>query len=173
MNKKILIIVIFFLLMKLLTNSVDNLIIPTDAIRFRVIANSNSMEDQALKIKVRDNLQKEMFEVLKNSKTKEEANILIQTSLPALEKTLKNSLKGTSETYKINYGINYFPKKIYKGVEYPEGNYESLVVTLGDGLGDNWWCVLFPPLCLLEAEETEDTSEVEYKFFIQELLENF
>ena len=65
MNKNILIIVIFFLLMKLLTNSVDNLIIPTDAIRFRVIANSNSMEDQALKIKVRDNLQKEMFEVLK------------------------------------------------------------------------------------------------------------
>ncbi len=173
MNKNILIIVIFFLLMKLLTNSVDNLIIPTDAIRFRVIANSNSMEDQALKIKVRDNLQKEMFEVLKNSKTKEEANILIQTSLPTLEKTLKNSLKGTSETYKINYGMNYFPKKIYKGVEYPEGNYESLVVTLGDGLGDNWWCVLFPPLCLLEAEETEDTSEVEYKFFIQELLDNF
>ena len=173
MNKNILVIIVLFIIMNLLTNSVDNLIIPSDAIRFRVIANSNSAEDQALKIKVRDNLQQEMFNVLKNSQSKEDASILIQTSLPVFENTLKNSLKGTYETYKINYGLNYFPKKIYKGVEYPEGEYESLVVTLGDGLGDNWWCVLFPPLCLLEAEETEETTEVEYKFFIQELLENF
>ena len=65
----------------------------------------------------------------------------------------------------------YFPKKEYKGVEYNEGNYESLVITLGEGKGDNWWCVLFPPLCLIDAEE--QTSDVEYKFLVKEIIKHF
>ena len=72
----------------------------------------------------------------------------------------------------IHYGLNYFPKKEYKGVIYEEGYYESLVVTLGNGNGDNWWCVLFPPLCLLEAQET-NTQDVEYKFFVQDLIDKY
>ena len=68
----------------------------------------------------------------------------------------------------INFGLNYFPKKVYKGVTYEQGDYESLVITIGSGQGDNWWCVLFPPLCLLEAEEN---TEVEYKFKVLELLD--
>ena len=56
-------------------------------------------------------------------------------------------------------------------IKYKEGNYESLVVTLGDGSGDNFWCVLFPPLCLLEAEDTN--NEVEYKFFVKELIDKY
>ena len=56
---------------------------------------------------------------------------------------------------------------------YKEGNYESLVITLGEGMGKNWWCVLFPPICLLEAEEDQESSEVEYKFFLQELIDKY
>ena len=70
--------------------------------------------------------------------------------------------------FKINYGTNYFPEKIYKGVKYEAGEYESMVVKIGSGSGDNYWCVLFPPLCLMEAEETDD---VEYKFFIKEIID--
>ena len=70
----------------------------------------------------------------------------------------------------INFGDNYFPEKDYKGVHYDEGAYESLVVTIGEGVGDNWWCVLFPPLCLLEAEDS-DTSDVEYQFFVMKMLD--
>ena len=70
----------------------------------------------------------------------------------------------------INFGDNYFPEKDYKGVHYDEGAYESLVVTIGEGEGDNWWCVLFPPLCLLEAEDS-DTSDVEYQFFVTKMLD--
>ena len=70
--------------------------------------------------------------------------------------------------YTINYGKNYFPEKKYKGITYSEGYYESVLVTLGSGEGENWWCVLFPPFCLIEAEEND---EVEYKFFLQELIE--
>ena len=76
------------------------------------------------------------------------------------------------ENYSINFGKNYFPEKIYNDVTYPAGEYESLVITLGDGLGENWWCVLFPPLCLLEAEE-ENIDKVEYKLFAKEIIEKF
>ena len=64
------------------------------------------------------------------------------------------------------------PEKHYKGVTYKEGNYESLVVKLGEGKGENFWCVLFPPLCLLEAEES-DKDEVEYKSFIKEIIDKY
>ena len=83
-----------------------------------------------------------------------------------INKTVNN------DDYDINYGINHFPKKVYKGVIYPEGDYESLVVTLGNGLGKNFWCVLFPPLCLLEGEENNQ-KDVEYKFFVKELINKY
>ena len=70
----------------------------------------------------------------------------------------------------INFGDNYFPEKEYKDVIYEEGKYESLVVTLGNGEGDNWWCVLFPPICTLEVEENKD---IEYKFFVKEIFEKY
>ena len=76
------------------------------------------------------------------------------------------------ENYSINFGKNYFPEKVYYDVTYPAGEYESLVITLGDGLGENWWCVLFPPLCLLEAEE-KNIDKVEYKLFAKEIIEKF
>ncbi|MBO7079957.1 MAG: stage II sporulation protein R, partial [Bacilli bacterium] len=72
--------------------------------------------------------------------------------------------------FDINYGFNYFPQKTFKGIKYDEGYYESLVVTIGNGLGDNWWCVLFPPLCLIEAEEY---SVVEYTTLVGELINKY
>ena len=71
--------------------------------------------------------------------------------------------------YNINFGYNYFPAKQFKGHTYEEGYYESLVVTLGEGKGANWWCVLFPPLCLIEASE-EDYDEITYTSYIKELI---
>ena len=151
------------------------IIIPKEAIRFRVIANSNSSKDQQNKLIVRDSVQKQMTEDLTCTKNIEEARISITSNLNKynnlIEKTLQEN--NINSDFNINYGMNYFPKKVYKGVTYEAGNYESLVITLGDGLGKNWWCVMFPPLCLLEAEETEETTEVEYKFFIKELIDKY
>ena len=73
------------------------------------------------------------------------------------------------KNYKIEYGMNYFPKKEYKNVIYEEGNYESLVITLGEGLGENFWCILFPPLCSME-KDIEESKNVEYKSIIKELI---
>lgn len=153
----------------------DKVIIPKDAIRFRVIANSNKEEDQTTKIHIRDNIQKHLYQDLLTTNNVEEARRKINNNITKYEDIVKKSLQETNsnDSYTIKYGENYFPEKDYKGVSYKEGYYESLVVTLGNGMGENWWCVLFPPLCLLEAEEQGKTEDIEYKFFIKELIDKY
>lgn len=152
-----------------------NILIPEDAIRFRVIANSNLDNDQEIKKIVSKELQKELYNSLKDVKNVDEARSLLKNNTISLEKSIEETLlqNNMNPIFDINYGMNYFPEKIYNGVEYKAGEYESLVVTLGEGVGDNWWCVLFPPLCLMEAEEVKDSEKIEYKFFVQELIDKY
>ena len=152
-----------------------NILIPEDAIRFRVIANSNLDNDQEIKKIVSKELQKELYNSLKDVKNVDEARNLLRNNTISLEKSIEETLlqNNMNPIFDINYGMNYFPEKIYNGVEYKAGEYESLVVTLGEGVGDNWWCVLFPPLCLMEAEEVKDSEKIEYKFFVQELIDKY
>lgn len=171
--KKIIIILAIIILISVISKE-NKVIIPNEAIRFRVIANSNEKEDQKIKKEITTNIYNQFASQINQNKninsTREEINLQLPTIKSIVEKTLYS--KSLPIKYDINYGINYFPKKEYKGVIYPEGEYESLVITLGDGLGDNFWCVLFPPLCLLEAEE-EETSNVEYTSFIKEVIEKY
>ena len=148
--------------------------IPDEAIRLRVIASSNSNRDQQVKFKVTDTMENVIYELLKNAKGVEEARKIINDNMNYIDNKVLETLQKEKYplSYEIKYGLNFFPEKKYKGVTYSEGYYESLVVTLGEGKGNNWWCVLFPPLCLMEAEETEK-EEVEYKFFIKELIEKY
>ncbi len=147
-------------------------IIPDDAIRIRVIANSNSEYDQNIKLKVKDKIEYDMYNLLKNTKSIEEARSIIKDNLSNVESSVYTTLQ--NENYKlpfnVNFGLNYFPKKEFKGIAYDEGYYESLVVTLGEGLGDNWWCVLFPPLCMIEAEESTD---VEYTTMVKTIIDKY
>lgn len=147
--------------------------IPDSAIRFRVLANSNSPRDQKIKEEVRDKMQKELYGILENTKSIKEARGLISDNMDNFNNILKEEMEDKEYSYTIDYGMHDFPEKTYKGITYEAGEYESLLVTLGEGKGDNWWCVLFPPLCLLEAEEVTNTSEVEYKSFIKELIEKY
>ena len=151
-----------------------NNIIPEDAIRIRVIANSDSEYDQEIKLKVKETLEYDMYNILKNTNDLEEARELIKNNLDSVEQNIDKTLQ--EEDYKlpfvVNFGLNYFPKKEFKGITYDEGYYESVVVTLGKGLGDNWWCVLFPPLCMLEAEETE-TTDVEYTTMVKSIIDKY
>lgn len=174
MKKIISVLIIVIMLFCLLNSKTSSIVIPKNAIRFRVIANSDDVNDQELKKQIRDNLQKELYPKLIDTKSIDEARTVINNDFGNIEENIKTTLKenNTNTEYNINYGINHFPEKKYKGVLYEEGDYESLVVTLGEGSGKNWWCVLFPPLCLLEAEE-EQTEEVEYKSFIKELIDKY
>lgn len=155
------------------TNKQEAVKIPDSAIRFRVLANSNSPRDQKIKEEVRDKMQKELYSLLQNSKSTKQARNLINENMDNFNKILNDEMKDKEYSYTIDYGMHEFPEKTYKGITYEAGEYESLLVTLGEGEGNNWWCVLFPPLCLLEAEETTTSSEVEYKSFIKEILEKY
>lgn len=175
MKKIILIIPIIIISFFIIKNYNEEVIIPNDAIRFRIIANSNSVKDQNIKQKVRINLEKTIIMKMDNVKEFLEAEDIIKKSLPELEDIVEKTLIDNNypSKYSVNFGYNYFPEKKYKGVTYKEGKYKSLVVTLGSGNGDNWWCVLFPPLCLIEAEETDEIKNIEYRFFIKDLIDKY
>lgn len=149
-------------------------IIPNEAIRFRVVANSNTVYDQNIKIQVRNIVQNRIFELLSGVDDIDETRKIIIDNVDDINVLVKNTLEKLDydKKFNVNYGYNYFPKKEYKGLTYKAGKYESLVITLGEGDGDNWWCVLFPPLCLLEVDET-NTSDAEYTFFVKELIDKY
>lgn len=140
-----------------------------DVLRIRVIANSNSNYDQNIKLNVSNDLKKELYKLLKDEKNIDNAREIIKKNISNLEKIVDTDLQDEDYSYTINYGLNYFPKKEYNGKKYNAGNYESLLVTLGEGKGDNWWCILFPPICLIEAEESD---EVDYNFFLFDVINN-
>lgn len=146
--------------------------IPDEAIRLRVIPDSNSEYDQGVKLMVKRELQMSMYSLLKDTKGVRDARSKIVENLPLIDQKIGNLLSeiGYTKGYTVDYGYHYFPDKEFEGITYDEGEYESLLITLGSGNGDNWWCVLFPPLCLIEAEESDG---VEYKFFIEELIKKY
>lgn len=164
--KKIIIVltlITIFLIYKEIKN--DNIMIPDTAIRLRVIANSNSVLDQNMKNKVKKYLEENTYKVLKNETNIETARTLIKESIPFLKNNINEIFNDNNYNmdYNINYGYNYFPEKEYRGIKYEEGYYESIVISIGEAEGDNWWCVLFPNLCLAELENPKDT---EYKLWL-------
>ena len=140
--KKIIIVLFFIVTIGLISQKKEEYIIPDTAIRLRVIANSNTFQDQATKMEIKKNIENILSNDLMTSQTKEDASKLIHNKIPEI----KNMINNYNIKYSLNYGQNYFPEKSYKGVKYEAGNYESLVVTLDHGAGENWWCVLFPPI---------------------------
>ena len=172
--KKIILCLFGIILFYMMIGHVSSYMIPEDALRIRVIANSDSEYDQEIKLLVKEKLQMKLYNLLKNTKGVSEARKIINSNLPIIQADVDNLLRDLNYElgFDINYGMNYFPEKVYKGVKYEEGEYESLVIELGDGLGDNFWCVLFPPLCLLEGEEHTKT-EVQYTSFIKEIINKY
>jgi len=167
-TKTIILIILAFIIILLVKDKSENLIIPKESIRIRIISNSNSTYDIEEKMKIKKEVENELYSLLKSTKSVEEAREIINNNLDNLNILVEDV---TDKSFDIKFGNNYFPKKVYKGTIYEEGIYESLVISLGESKGDNWWCVLFPPLCLLEGNE--ETEDVEYKFFVQELLEKY
>jgi stage II sporulation protein R len=173
--KKLLAVLILFAGISVINDfKTNSVVIPKESIRFRVIANSDSNEDQALKLKVKDNLNKEISNILKTSNNINDSRELLKNNISKLKTNIDNTLKDSKSNtaYTINYGENYFPEKEYKGVKYQEGEYESLVVKLGKGEGQNFWCVLFPPLCLVD-ENKENAKDIEYRVLIKDILDKY
>lgn len=167
MMKKIIIFLFCICIISMFLNSKETYVIPKESIRFRIVANSNSVEDQVMKIDIKTKLLPVINEITSaNSIEEVRGNIANQIH------NINNIVSTYTAVYNVAYGQNYFPPKIYKGVEYSSGNYESLVITLGSGKGKNWWCVMFPPLCLLEAN-ANNIDDVEYDYYLKRIINKY
>lgn len=169
MKKIILLLTIIISIFIYKENKNNEVIIPDTAIRLRVIPNSNSALDQNMKLKVKAYLEDNTYNLLKDTKDIDTAREIIKDNIDDIDKNVSAIFTDNNYNmdYNINYGYNYFPTKEYRGIKYKEGYYESIVISIGDAKGDNFWCVLFPNLCLID---TENTTDVEYKSWALEKI---
>lgn len=175
--KKLLLIILFIVTIILYKNKQlekQQLVIPNNSIRLRVLANSNSKEDQDMKIKLTLEAHSIINELLKDVDSKEEADYIIRNNITNINEKIKNKLSDLNYngTYYLSYGNTFFPEKRYDDIIYNKGYYDSILITLGKGEGKNWWCVLFPPLCLMETQK-DNVDKVEYKFFIKDMINKY
>lgn len=126
--------------------------ISNSVFRLHVIANSDTQEDQNLKYKVRDSLLNYMNRICGNCKTKEEAISIVEKNKASFEQIATDTIKeeGYNYSVKINIGNFEFPTKNYGDISLPAGYYDALRVEIGKAEGQNWWCVMFPPLCFVD-----------------------
>lgn len=142
----------------------------TEYLRIHIRANSNSEEDQAVKYKVRDALVEELTELVIECTDKQTAVAVMQSNLPAICATANEALLKNGYTYGARAEIRSenFPTRVYEGYTLEAGVYDALIVELGTGAGDNWWCCIYPPLCF-----TGGNGNFVYRSKIAEIIEEF
>ena len=171
--------------------------------RLHIIANSDSSADQELKLKVRDNIINYMNTLTSSSSDKKDVISMVNNHLDSFKEIALNTIKGNGYNYDVNIEIGnfHFPTKSYGDISFPAGNYDALKIEIGDAIGQNWWCVLFPPLCFVnsstgivpedsktilkeninsesyeiisEGNKSKNTSDIKIKFKIIEFFNNF
>ncbi|SFM16729.1 stage II sporulation protein R [Gracilibacillus orientalis] len=196
MRKLILFSVLIFLIIgffpqKVTSNEQSYQVIPDEAIRLRILANSDDEKDQEMKHAVRDAVNEEVTKWVEEMDDIDEARQLISSRIDDIDRIVKDTVEES-----IDYTVAYrkdveFPTKLYDNYLYPAGEYEAILITLGEAEGSNWWCVVFPPLCFLDfsfgttveaaeneeedqnqdqetadqEEEEQEEEDVEYTFF--------
>lgn len=166
--------------------------------RLHVIANSNSDEDQNLKYIVRDKVIEYLSSISQNASSKEEVIKIAKANLDKIQAIASQTIRDNCYTYSVNVEVGNFsfPSKIYGDITLPPGYYDALRIKIGKAEGQNWWCVMFPPLCFVDVtsgvvpdeskeimkenlskEEfdliSKNSNEVKVKFKIVEVLQNF
>ena len=130
-------------------------------VRLHVLANSDSEEDQALKLKVRDELLSYITPSVIDASSREEAMAIIEAKMSDIENIAQESIYKNGYDYKVDVTLTLeeYPTRNYEAMSFPSGEYISLRVLIGEAEGQNWWCVLFPPLCLSAATEKSVNEE--------------
>lgn len=172
--------------------------------RLHIIANSDSSADQELKLKVRDNIIEYMNTLTSSSSDKKDVISMVNYHLDSFKEIALNTIKENGYNYDVNIEIGnfHFPTKSYGDISFPAGNYDALKIEIGDAIGQNWWCVLFPPLCFVNSSKgvvpddskntlkeninsesyeiisegnnsNDNTSDIKIKFKIIEFFNNF
>lgn len=163
--------------------------ISNEVFRLHILANSDSEKDQDLKMKVRDTVLKYTKSLFENASSKEEAEEVVFDNIEEINAVAKSVVMENGYNYPVKTEITnmYFTTRYYDSYTLPSGMYDALRITIGSGNGHNWWCVMYPSICISsavegdkKAKETFDSSQYdivkneqyEYKFFIVELFEN-
>ena len=174
MNKLKTLILLSFLLFIYIFVSAQNYVtaisgnISEAVFRLHVIANSDTSEDQSLKLKVRDSLIKYMNTICSNCNTKQEAISIAKKHQSEFQKIAEQTIQNNGYNYSVKINIDnfYFPTKNYGDISLPAGLYDALKVEIGSAKGQNWWCVMFPPLCFVNVssgivpEESKENLKV-------------
>jgi stage II sporulation protein R len=136
-------------------------IIPEQAIRLRIIANSDDPADQKLKRDVRDEIIKAVAEEVRGVEDEAAARDKIRAAVPQMNKIAEQVIlsKGYAYDVKTDFGLVPFPTKLYGDKVYPAGDYEALRIQIGAAGGQNWWCVLFPPLCFVDMANGDAVAQ--------------
>lgn len=130
-------------------------------IRFHVIANSDSEEDQAVKLLVRDKVLDYISTKLKDVNSLNKARVILNDNIDEVNEIAKQVLEDNNFDYDVNTMISRenFPDKVYGNYLFPQGNYEAFRIIIGNGEGHNWWCVMFPPLCFVDETKSDVDSK--------------
>lgn len=136
--------------------------ISDSVLRLHILANSDSADDQALKLRVRDEILKKSGELLATASNKEEAEQLTAQQMQAIVDDAQAFVYSQGYDYDVKASLLNMPfnTRIYGDIAMPAGNYDALRITIGEGGGHNWWCVMYPPICLPAAEEKQELSDV-------------
>lgn len=200
------ILIAFFIFGLLMNLHINNDLVLGDIkdkiIRLHVVANSDSPEDQAIKLRIKDAIIKELKPKLENLKSQEEVKNLISANMDNLIAAAEEEMARLGENFPIDIelGTFEFPTKVYGDLSFPAGAYQALNVKIGEAKGKNWWCVMFPPLCfvdiaqgvvsektleefkeildeneleLLKSEKANEEETVKIKFKLVEMAKNF
>ena len=129
-------------------------------VRLHVLANSDTEEDQALKLLVRDAVLERATALLERTESRAEAETLLRESLPELETIGEETVRANGYSYDVAAELEdtSFPTKDYDGFSLPAGEYLALRILIGAGAGQNWWCVVFPPLCTAASADVPETA---------------
>lgn len=163
--------------------------ISNEVFRLHILANSDSEKDQDLKMKVRDAVLEYTKSLFENASSKEEAEEVVLDNIEEINAVAKSVVMENGYNYPVKTEITnmYFTTRYYDSYTLPSGMYDALRITIGSGNGHNWWCVMYPSICISsavegdkKAKETFDSSQYdivkneqyEYKFFIVEMFEN-
>lgn len=160
--------------------------ISNEVLRLHIIANSDSARDQQIKLLVRDKVQSMCAGIYPEGCTKEQARSILENKLPELVQAACETLREQNCDLPVHGEIvnMYFTNRVYDDITLPAGNYDALRLTIGNGEGHNWWCVMFPPICIaasggdisdvLTDEQTElvKSDKIEYKFKLYEIYED-
>jgi stage II sporulation protein R len=180
-----------FALVCILPGGADAVNFDGEILRFHVLANSNTKEDQELKLKVRNKVLHEWKTLGKSAENAKDAENIAIKELSLLREATLDVIdeEGYDYDVSVSCGVYPFPQKSYGNVTLPEGNYNAIRVVIGEGKGDNWWCVMYPPLCFVkETAVFEDdalsglssktiskitgTPQINVKFKLTEILKN-